>query len=201
MRPAYSRWRQTGANDRSGEGCTDTIVVYMNVSTANTLDMANQAPHWYLVQCKPRQDERAEENLLRQGYACYRPQYSCERILRGRRQTIVESLFPSYLFIQLSADDNWAPLRSTRGVNRLIGFGGMPLPVDGSLIAHLQQRTATAVLPALEAGDSVRITAGSFAELDAIFMAMDGEQRVILLLNLLNRQQRISVPLASIAKN
>ena len=31
------------------------------------------ARHWYLLQCKPRQDERAEENLLRQGYHCYRP--------------------------------------------------------------------------------------------------------------------------------
>lgn len=23
---------------------------------------------WYLVQCKPKQDERAEDNLVRQGY-------------------------------------------------------------------------------------------------------------------------------------
>lgn len=173
----------------------------MNVSTASTHCIEGPAAAWYLVQCKPRQDERAEENLLRQGYACYRPQHSCERIVRGRRQPVVESLFPGYLFIQLAADGNWAPLRSTRGVNRVIGFGGMPLPVDSSLIAHLQQRTTTDVKQLLQAGDSVRITAGSFAELDAIFMAMDGEQRVILLLNLLNRPQQISVPLCSIAKN
>jgi transcriptional antiterminator RfaH len=69
------------------------------------------------------------------------------------------------------------------------------------LIAHLQQRTAAAVQPALEAGDSVRITQGGFAELDAIFVAMDGEQRVILLLNMLNRQQQISMPLTNIVKN
>lgn len=46
----------------------------------------------------------------------------------------------------------------------------------------------------------MRITEGSFAELDAIFMAMDGDVRVFLLLNLLNRQQQISVPLTSITK-
>jgi transcriptional antiterminator RfaH len=154
-----------------------------------------------LVHCKPRQDERAEKNLLRQGYGCYRPQHSRERIVRGRRQTVVESLFPGYLFIQLAADASWAPLRSTRGVNRVVGFGSMPLPLDSALIAHLQQRTTTATEPALEVGDSVRITAGGFAELDAIFMAMEGEQRVILLLEMLNRQQQISVPLVSIVKN
>jgi transcriptional antiterminator RfaH len=173
----------------------------MNLSATNTHCIADTAPAWYLVYCKPRQDERAEQNLLRQGYTCYRPQHSCERIVRGSRQIIAESLFPGYLFIQLAADANWAPLRSTRGVNRVIGFGGMPLPVDNSLIAHLQQRTDAPVKPAFEAGDSVRITEGGFAELNAIFVAMDGEQRVILLLNMLNRQQQISMPLMSVVKN
>ena len=173
----------------------------MNVSVTTTRCIAGTAPAWYLVHCKPRQDERAEENLRRQGYACYRPQHSCERIVRGRRQIIVESLFPGYLFIQLATDANWAPLRSTRGVSRIVGFGGMPLRLDDSLIEHLQQRTTAAVKPALEAGDSVRIIEGGFAELDAIFVAMDGEQRVILLLNMLNRQQQISMPLLSVVKN
>ena len=173
----------------------------MNVSATTTPCIAGTAPAWYLVHCKSRQDERAEENLLRQGYACYRPQHSCERIVRGRRQIIVESLFPGYLFIKLAADANWAPLRSTRGVIRIVGFGGIPLRLDDSLVEHLQQRTAAPVKPALEAGDSVRITEGGFAELDAIFVAMDGEQRVILLLNMLNRQHQISLPLVSIVKN
>lgn len=173
----------------------------MNVTATATHCIADTAPAWYLVHCKPRQDERAEENLLRQGYACYRPQHSCERIVRGRRQIIAESLFPGYLFIQLAADANWAPLRSTRGVIRIVGFGGMPLRLDDSLVEHLQQRTAAPVKQALEAGDSVRITEGGFAELDAIFVAMDGEQRVILLLNMLNRQQQVSMPLMSVVKN
>jgi transcriptional antiterminator RfaH len=160
----------------------------------------DQAAAWYLVQCKPRQDERAEDNLVRQGYRCYRPQRSCERIVRGSRQTVVESLFPGYLFIALAEDANWAPLRSTRGVNRLVGFGGMPLKVDERFIEQLQHRCENTVLPALGLGDNVRITAGEFAELDAIFMTMDGDQRAILLLNILNRQQRVSVPLASVAK-
>ena len=173
----------------------------MNVSTANTHCIAGTAPGWYLVHCKSRQDERAEIHLLRQGYACCRPQHSCERIVRGRRQLIVESLFPGYLFIQLAADASWAPLRSTRGVSRIVGFGGMPLRLDNSLIERLQERMAAPVKPALEAGDSVRITEGGFAELDAIFVAMDGEQRVLLLLNMLNRQHQISMPLLSIVKN
>lgn len=173
----------------------------MNVSATNTISIVGTAPAWYLVRCKPRQDERAEESLRRQGYTCYRPEHSCERIVRGRPQIIDESLFPGYLFIQLAPDTNWAPLRSTHGVNRIVGFGGMPLRLDTSVITHLQQRTAAPVIPVLDAVDSVRITASGFAGLGAIFVAMDGEQRVQLLLNMLNSQQQISMPLVSIVKN
>lgn len=90
---------------------------------------------WYLVQCKPRQDERAQDSLTRQGYVCYCPQQSVERTVSGCTQRANGSLFPGYLFIALASGDNWAPLRSTRGVSRVVGFGGMPLAVDSSLIA------------------------------------------------------------------
>jgi transcriptional antiterminator RfaH len=32
--------------------------------------------------------------------------------------------------------------------------------------------------------------------MEAIFLSMDGEQRVMLLLNILNRQQQISIPVS-----
>lgn len=153
---------------------------------------------WYLVQCKPRQDERAEQNLVRQGYEVSRPKYRYQRIFRGQRQWAQESLFPGYLFINLPDESNWAPLRSTRGVGRVVSFGGTPLAVNDSLVEQLQSRAENALRTELKAGDSVRIIEGGFAELDAIFMAMDGEERVILLIGLLNCQQQISLPLESV---
>ena len=41
---------------------------------------ASQQAAWYLVHCKPHQDERAEEHLARQGYACVRPRLQRERL-------------------------------------------------------------------------------------------------------------------------
>jgi transcriptional antiterminator RfaH len=113
---------------------------------------------------------------------------------------VVESLFPGYMFIQMGLDANWAPLRSTRGVSRIVSFGETPLRLDDALIAHLQERAATVPRSELAPGDDVRITRVGFAELDAIFVSMDGEHRVILLLNMLSRQQKISVPIASIIR-
>ena len=170
----------------------------MNSTTPD--QSSGDTANWYLIQCKPRQDERAEENLQRQGYTCYRPRHSRERLLRGKRQQVEESLFPGYLFIQLSQLDNWAPLRSTRGVSRVVSFGNQPLAVDAGLIETLRQRGSVTPAPLLNAGDKVRINHGAFEELEAIFLCMDGNERVILLMNILHREQKVRVPLSSIHK-
>ncbi|MFQ6576122.1 transcription/translation regulatory transformer protein RfaH [Pseudomonas sp. UM16] len=154
---------------------------------------------WYLVQCKPRQDQRAEDNLARQGYECTRPKCKRERVSRGLLQVKIESLFPGYLFIQMSDDSNWAPLRSTRGVSHVVSFGGRPLPVSEELVQRFQRQAEIEITTGYKVGDNVRVTNSSFAELDAIFMAMDGEERVILLIKLLNHQQQVSLSLADIA--
>ncbi|RXE46258.1 MULTISPECIES: transcription/translation regulatory transformer protein RfaH [Pseudomonas] len=168
------------------------------------VNMAERLPAraWYLVQCKASQDERAEINLLNQGYTCFRPTHRRERVLRGRRRVVCESLFPSYLFIQLGADDSWAPLRSTRGVSRVVSFGSKPLPVRDELIAQLHERDSVAPLEIrFTYGERVRINEGPFVELEAIFLAMEGEERVVLLMQFLQREQRISMPVADVSKH
>lgn len=157
---------------------------------------------WYLVQCKPRQDERAEEHLTRQGYTCYRPRLTLETLSQGRKKLIQSSLFPGYLFIRLGQHDDWSPLRSTRGVSRIVRFGNHPAPVPDLLVDRLRQHEATQRPSELfTTGDSVRITDGAFSDIEAIFVTMDGDERVVLLLNLLQREQRVTVPVDVIRKS
>jgi transcriptional antiterminator RfaH len=154
---------------------------------------------WYLIQCKPRQDERAEENLLRQGYSCYRPKI--RRRAPGSNRPTQDSLFPGYLFIAISPDDAWAPLRSTRGVARVVGFGGQPQPISAELIGQLRQRESAPLAEAsLKPGEKVRIKQGPLAEMDAIFLSMDGNERVVLLLNIMQREQKVRAPLSGIRR-
>lgn len=156
---------------------------------------------WYLVQCKPRQDERAEEHLTRQGYSCYRPRLLREVLTSGRKKLTDTSLFPGYLFIHLGQHDDWGPLRSTRGVARIVRFGSHPTPIPEQLIDELRKHEAAYTPGKLfSAGDRVRITAGAFADIEAMFLTMDGEERVVLLLNLLQREQRLSVPAGLVRK-
>ncbi|UJJ33308.1 transcription/translation regulatory transformer protein RfaH [Halopseudomonas maritima] len=160
----------------------------------------NSASNWYLIQCKPRQDERAEENLRNQSFTCYRPQRRTLHVKRGKQVELVESLFPGYLFVCLDRlQDNWYSIRSTRGVARLVTFGNEPAVVSSDLIDYLHAHEAEApVACQFSRGDSVRITEGPFSELEAIFLRSDGDERAILLLTLLHREQHLKMPLRSI---
>ena len=57
---------------------------------------------WYVMYTKPRQEAVALANLLRQNYTVFYPQ---ARVLKRRAgkssNTVVESLFPRYMFVNL----------------------------------------------------------------------------------------------------
>ncbi|MEH6499685.1 MAG: transcription/translation regulatory transformer protein RfaH [Pseudoalteromonas distincta] len=155
--------------------------------------------HWHLIQCKARQDERAELNLSNQGFVCYRPVHEVERLRHGRRVLLQESLFPGYIFIRLDClADNWSAIRSTRGVLKLVSFGTEPTPVEPAIIYSIQSRSQKAATPSLQQGDAVRILQGPFRDLEAIFLRADGTERAVLLLNLLQRQQQLKFSLNAI---
>ena len=156
-----------------------------------------------MVQCKPREDARALENLERQGFVCYLPALNVEKIKNGRKIKVEESLFPCYLFIHLDeVNDNWHPIRSSRGVLQLVRFNDYPVPLGDEIVEGIRKRLAIEqpCIRYLQPGETVRITEGAFAHLDAVFVAPDGEERVVLLMNILQREQTVSFPLASVRK-
>lgn len=158
------------------------------------------APAWYLIQTRPRQEIRARENLERQAFHCFLPLFSARRTASvNASRPVDQPFFPGYLFIRLAADDNWNLLRSTRGVSRVVSFCNTPCRVDDTLIEQIRVRCAGHEKPCrFEPGDAVRIQVGPYADMEAIFLARDGQERVVLLLNLLNRQQRLHVDLGHV---
>ncbi len=149
---------------------------------------------WYVIQCKAKESFRAAENLQNQGFEVFHPYIEVERLRAGKIKLINEPLFPYYLFIYLSdVTDNWRPIRSTRGVLKMLSFGTTPLKVPDKLIEELKQRIQPLAENLFKAGDEVLIDEGPLKGLKAIFETKQGDERVILLLNLLQKQQRVKV--------
>ncbi|HEY3432256.1 MAG TPA: transcription/translation regulatory transformer protein RfaH [Rhodocyclaceae bacterium] len=154
---------------------------------------------WYLVHTKPRQEKVALQNLKQQGYPCYLPVLPSEKLRQGALALSEEPLFPRYLFIQLgleSTDKSWTPIRSTKGVCRLVSFGTKPAKVPDNIIAFLQaQEVALQSQPErlFSPGQRVCLTQGSFAGVEGIYQMADGERRVMVLIELMSKPVAISV--------
>jgi transcriptional antiterminator RfaH len=120
---------------------------------------------WYVVLSRPKEEKRAFDNLIGQGFqACY-PR--C-RVPGG----MVRPLFVNYLFVAFDiADRKWEKIPSTRGVKRLLGAGENPVPIRDreldAIRAELVEDIADFSKPAvvdhgLVAGDMVRVEGGPF---------------------------------------
>ncbi|UXZ55050.1 transcription/translation regulatory transformer protein RfaH [Halomonas sp. 7T] len=161
---------------------------------------------WYVIQCKGGESFRAAENLENQGFEIFHPTLRLRKKRQGSLCWVTEPLFPFYLFIRLNqATSNWGPIRSTRGVAKLVSFGHVPAQVPDDLISSLQSQHNLAALhtaeaPLIKPGETVSIAEGPFSGREAVFSQAlfnqkSGEKRAMLLIELLNRTQHISVPM------
>ncbi|MDQ8021355.1 MAG: transcription/translation regulatory transformer protein RfaH [Moraxellaceae bacterium] len=162
--------------------------------------------HWYLVHTKPRQEKSALENLLQQGYECYLPTISTERLRQGGLAVADEPLFPRYLFIRLGQGDSaksWGPIRSTRGVSRLVCFGTEPARISDTIITTLRMQELQAhnrPQPLFQTGERVQLTEAPFAGIEGVFHMADGEHRVMVLIELLSRPVTVKATPASVRR-
>lgn len=156
---------------------------------------------WYVIQTKPRQEFRAFEQLENQAYTCFLPTLSVQKIRRDKLEVTVEPLFSRYLFIRLNTvDSNWSALRSTRGVSRLIAFGGELPTVPDECIDALRQAPTEQQVPLFQPGERVRIATGALAGLEGIYQMADGEARAMVLIELLCQPQKIKLGLELLRK-
>ncbi|RUR42410.1 transcription/translation regulatory transformer protein RfaH [Vreelandella populi] len=172
-----------------------------NAEPSNTEEGA--LPSWYVIQCKGNESFRAAEHLTNQGYEVFHPVLDVKRRRQGKPTTVTEPLFPYYLFIRLDQIvSDWRPIRSTRGVLRLLTFGNTPISVPDALVEtlraqpHRQEGSHTYFCT----GEKVMITEGPFKDLEAIFERTKGEERAIVLLNVLQRPQHLNLPLEQLRK-
>jgi transcriptional antiterminator RfaH len=117
-----------------------------------------------------------------------------------------EPLFPRYLFIRLGLGDtakSWAPIRSTRGVSRLVKFGVEPAKVDDGLIELLKAKESAAIdEPArlFNPGERVRLVSGPFAGIEGIYHMAEGERRVMVLIELMSKRVAVGVSPSELRK-
>lgn len=155
---------------------------------------------WYVVQTKPRREERVVSWLNQRGrLPLFLPRLESIRRARGRRVRSVEPLFPSYLFVRVApATEHWNMVRWAPGVKRIVGVGDQPVPVPDEAVELVKARCqADGVIPwqpTLAPGTRVRITNGPLAGLVGVLdRPASRAERVHVLLELLRTVATVEV--------
>lgn len=156
--------------------------------------------HWYVVHTKSCQESRAAENLQQQGFRVFLPMLQTERMQRGKLRLVNEPLFKRYLFVKFDAEHSpWHVIRNTLGVNALLRTGSQLAHVPPDVIEALMQQPCM-IKPMFEPGDKLRVVNGPFRDLQVVYEMHDGEQRAIVLVELLNKMQRIAISVNALRK-
>jgi transcription elongation factor/antiterminator RfaH len=155
---------------------------------------------WYVATTLPRKERVAEANLERQQYRVFLPRLLVTRRHANKFKTELAPLFPRYMFVILNIDrQRWRSVNGTLGVERLITDGNIPQVVAPGIVETLiqssDQRGALVFKSVdLAIGERVRLLTGPFANTLGTLLRLDGAGRVQLLLDLLSKQVKVSVP-------
>jgi transcriptional antiterminator RfaH len=155
---------------------------------------------WYAIHTHPKQEVRAESNLLSWNIETFLPKYKSGRQnqLRMESRYSVKPLFPGYIFARFRAGDMFHKIRYTRGVHSIVSMGNSPVPLDDPIIEMIMSRQDGDGFVTLEddikSGDEVVVSGGVFSGFVGVFdRRMRDSERVVILLKTAY-QFRVVVP-------
>jgi transcriptional antiterminator RfaH len=170
------------------------------------LDELSVGVRWYALSTKPRQEERAESNLNAWRIETFAPRVKERRARAGGEAAYaIKPLFPSYIFARFDANAMLHKIGFTRGVQSVVSFGGVPVPVDDEVLAIMRTRVGEdgfiKIGEKLKPGDRVMIKAGVFENFVGVFeREQAGADRVKILLNTIRYQSHITIDRALVKK-
>lgn len=145
--------------------------------------------NWYAIQTKPHREDQAASNIGRLGLAVLLPKVKRERLEYGNRAVSIKPLFPGYLFARFSPSSHLRSIRYARGVNRVVCFGELPVPLSEEVVDTIKARVGRDGFVNLNSsksfrkGDQVVVNEGPLQGLAGVFEQelSDGERAVVLL--------------------
>src|SRR5918992_3707598 len=101
-------------------------------------------------------------------------------IRNGQRHTVQRKTFPGYVLVRMDMDDDtWYALRNTPGVTGFVSVNNKPVPLQESEVQSILQgmtSEAPKVRLSFQAGDSVRIIDGPFADFRGVIDEVNNEK-------------------------
>lgn len=143
---------------------------------------------WIVAHVRSRQEKALARYALQHGVPFYLPQIEKTTHRRGRQLVSFLPLFPGYVFLRADAAGRERIARSDLAVALLDVADQVTLNTELGQIRDLQLAGATfEIVEAFQAGDSVRITEGSFAGYNGNVVRSANGDRLIVSISMLRK--------------
>ncbi len=159
---------------------------------------------WYCVKTQPKREGMAFGQLATlPDVEAFFPRVRYRRAAAKGQRSVVEALFPGYLFARFSPARKARAVRYARGVAYVVRQGRELAPVPEGIIAELRALSETQVLDLppdpWRLGENVRVIAGIFQGASGQVVGLvPARQRVQVLLELLGRENRVELSLEAL---
>jgi transcription antitermination factor NusG len=156
---------------------------------------------WFAAHTRSRHEKTVTEHLRRRQIETFLPLYLTIRRWKNGDHAVELPLFPGYTFVHIAVKDRLQVLK-VPGVVRLVGFDGMPAPIEEEEVESLRRALSAGVKasphPYLTVGHRARITAGPLAGREGILVRRKGTLRMVLSIDVIQRSIQVEVPADSL---
>jgi len=154
------------------------------------------AQEWFILQFKSNSHHQAVKNLTQQGFETFLPLHDTTSRKLSRFINTSRPLFQGYMFIKFDrAESKWHKINNTYGVSRLITFSSILKSIPTTFVDSLMRRydSSGKLIPVkkLKKDDQVKVLRGPFASFIATVEKYESDQRIWILLDLMNRKTKI----------
>ncbi|MGD0428277.1 MAG: UpxY family transcription antiterminator [Candidatus Acidiferrales bacterium] len=157
-----------------------------------------EALAWFAVQTRPRHEKKVSAELQEKGVSAFLPLISSKRQWSDRSRVVEMPLFPQYVFVRIAQTlHTRVSVLRTNGVSNFVGTRGIGVAIPDEQIERVQT-VVTRGIPAtphafLNVGKRIRIRGGALDGLQGILTAVNGDQTLVVSVELIQRSIAIRI--------
>ena len=152
--------------------------------------------NWHAIFTLPQNEKSVLKHLLVRGIESFLPTYESVRVWKNRQRVkVILPLFPTYLFVQINANERSNVLQAP-GVLRILGNGRKRSSILNSEVDFLRSGFRGRMMEPyreLVIGEKVRIVGGAIKGVEGTLIRKNNNLRFVLTVQLLNQHAVIEV--------
>ncbi len=167
------------------------------------MDRIKHSKKWIAVYTKPRHEKSVMNELIKKDFEVYLPLLKERRKWSDRKKWVEFPIFKSYLFVFTNLN-NFIPVLQTPGIVKVVRFGEKIATLSEKSIEHIRLMIEGGYNPTptdyFIKGEPVFVKEGPLKGLEGEVIRLDGNDRLILRIDIIQHSISVKINRAFLSK-